>query len=329
MKTKIVVIACMLLVLAGMTACPKKSSDLTNPTQVVDTVRPGKPFGYVLLDGLSLYSYDETKTGGDQWTWLLAMTAGKKVELIETEPIKIKKGDSELEWYRVRYANKEGYATKYYIGTFNTLAVVIADNAMRFKSPEITGVIPGKALPKGTLLTIPEEDASADYCRAYAVTVEFSSDKDKKVINNYSNIFIKRSDISIQEPDVQGYLLYYIAKNMSDPKAKDDPKRMENLVNAKLEILNEAMKKYPFGVFADLVQAEINALSGNKGTASTQTVQQKIDVYESPDANSLVVGTIEAGTMLTIEEKSDVSGIEWVRISSPYVGWVLASQAGQ
>lgn len=327
MKAKIVVFASILLVLAGMTACPKKSGDLTNPAQVADTVRPGKPFGYVLLDGLSLWSYDETKTGDDQWTWLLAMAAGKKVELLETEPVKIKKGTSELEWYHVRYAGKEGYTTKYYIGTFNTLAVVIADNAMRFKSPEITGVIPGKALPKGTLLTIPEEDATADYCRAYAVVVDFSGDK--QVSNYYSDIYVKRSDISTQEPDVQGYLLYYIAKNMSDPKAKEDPKRMENLVKAKLEILNEAMKKYPFGVFADLVQAEINALSGSKGTATTQTVQQKIDVYESPDTNSLVVGTIEAGTALTIEEKSDVGGIEWVRISSPYVGWVLASQAGQ
>ncbi|HON88428.1 MAG TPA: SH3 domain-containing protein [Spirochaetia bacterium] len=327
MKTKIVILTGILLVLAGMTACPKKSGELANPAPVADTVRPGKPFGYVLLDGLSLYSYDETKVPDKQWTWLLGMTAGKKVELLETEPIKIKKGINELEWYRIRYGDKEGYATKYYIGTFNTLAVVITDGAMRFKSPEITGVIAGKPLPRGTLITIPEEDLTADYCRAYAVSVEFLADKQN--LNWYSDIYVKRSDISTQEPDVQSYLLYYIAKNMSDPKAKEDPKRMENLIRAKLEILNEAMKKYPFGVFADLIQAEINTLSGNKGTAATQTVQEKIEVYESPDFNSIVVGTIEAGTQLTIEEKSDVGGIEWVRISSPYVGWVLASQAGQ
>lgn len=329
MKTKIVVMVSVLLIIAGIAACPKKSSnELTNSSQhVIDTVRPGKPFGYVLLDGLSLWSYDETKAPADQWKWLLFMTAGKKVELIATDPIKLKKGDSELEYYHVRYGDKEGYATKQYIGTFSTLAVVTAENAMRFKSPEITGVIAGKALPSGTLLTIPEEDINADYCRAYAVTVEFTNNK--QTIGYYSDIYVKRVDISTQEADVQGYLLYYIAKNMNDPKAKDDPKRMENLVKAKLEILNEAMRKYPYGAFANLVQEEITTLSGNSSKATTQIVQQKIDVYEHPDTNSLLVGTIEAGTKLTIEEKANVNGIEWVRISNPYIGWVLASQVGQ
>lgn len=144
------------------------------------------------------------------------------------------------------------------------------------------------------------------------------------------NIFIKRGDISTQEPDVRGYLLHYIANNMSDKKAKEDPKRMENLVKAKLEILNKGIKKYPFGAFAGLIEEEIAKLSGTSGNStSIQAVKESVQVYESPDVNSLVVDTIEAGTALAIEEKSDVGGVEWVRISNPCVGWVLASQASQ
>ncbi len=310
-----------LIVLFSIVSCEKKENISTADTK--SAIKPGKPFGYVLLDGQSLWAYDETKEASKQWEWLLAMTAGKKVELLDKEPIRLKKGNDEFEWYHVRYNDKEGYAMKYYIGTFDTLAVITTDGAMRFKSPEITGVVSDKALPKGTLLTIPAEDLSLDFCRAYAVY------KDGDTIRYIGNIYLKSSDISTQEQDVQGYLLYYIAKSLNDPKAKDDPKRMENLVKAKLEILNEARKKYPFSVFTNLIQEEIYALSGNTNNSTIQTVTSQIEVYENPDLTSQIVGTIEAGTQFTIEEKNTINNDEWLRISKPYNGWILGSKVGQ
>lgn len=139
---------CAVLMVVSITACGKKQNTVSSLGDFTNTIKLGKLFGYVLLDGQSLWSYDETKEASKQWEWLLAMTAGKKVELIESEPTKIKKDNDELEWYHIRCNDKEGYATKYYIGTFNTLAVVTADGAMRFKSPEITGVIAAQLYQK-------------------------------------------------------------------------------------------------------------------------------------------------------------------------------------
>lgn len=318
MIKKIAIIACIILAVVSLAGCPKKDNAL-NPAAVVDTVKPGKPFGYVLLDTLSLWNYDETKEAAKQWEWVTSMALGKKVEILDTEPMKIKKGEYEYEWLKVSYAGKTGLAMRLYIGTFDIVAVVTAESAMRFKSPEITGVIAGKALPRGTMVSIPSEDLNSDYVRAHAVLSDGSS-------SVFTEIFLKKADISTQEADVQAFVLYMIAKNMSDPKAKDDPKRMENLVKAKTEILKEALSKYAYSAFAQIIQTEIDALAG----ISVSTVgDNSVEVYESPDANSTLLGTLDPGVQLKITEKSEVDGIEWVRISDPYNGWILASGVSQ
>ncbi|MCX7948604.1 MAG: SH3 domain-containing protein [Treponemataceae bacterium] len=299
-------------VLLVMASCSKPKEEAPAESSAPEIIEE-KPTGYVLLHNLALWSYDGTKEK-DQWGFIQSLPLGKRVEILQKTPIVLKKDNRENEWLQIRYGDKEGYALKLYIGTYDTLAVVISEEAMRFKTPEITSVLTGNPLPRGTILVIPSDDKKADFCRAHAVNPE-------GIV--FTDFFIKQSDISYREADTQAFILYRISKSVGNLEKEKDPKARANIIKARVEILNEALTKYGESVFSPQIQEEISYLTTvdkKKGKISQEIVSAT--VYEKPNVTAPTIATLQTGTEVTIVEKTTVEGLPWVRIIEPYGGWI-------
>lgn len=330
MKSKVIIFVTLILCTALFFSCQKKDKPSASVEMVpfetgeqpVDASKAGTD-GYALLIRTGFYGYDGDNTGdeSDRIKWLAWMDLGERVITGETRRATFIGDGRVYNFIEVRRNGINGFALDYQVAVGGSLAVVVSDRAILYKSPKILDVTSTILSHKTVVVCYPEtqEDGFIEIKGYDPVAQAFT--------NRYGN-YIRTDTLSRKESDIQSSILLQTAQSLT--QAADKIRREA--------LLDSALVRYTDSVF----YSEISALLNPNTAAEIKTessnrpfmtvISDRVNIHDLPDmVAGRIIGDLNTGDGVTISEQTAaefvVSGqsARWYRITEPREGWVFGA----
>lgn len=270
------------------------------------TAGPNEAF--VLLNNASVFK----DKGMGNLDWQETVTVGDKVTILGGV-VKAKYNGAEREYYKVKLSTgKEGFIRSNLLGVGGTLGVVKADSSFVYSEPrdvKITDRTIGRAQ-----LVVVLKDGATD---SFIAVSGYDEGKDLP----FTGVFVNRSDVSINDVDVNAIVLLTVAKAQKNATIRKN-------------LLTVAATKYPTSLFIDLINAGLSAGSpvrATKATTGTFTVNDaNVNVRDVPNEKGNRAATLDKGASIQVTEVTTdsytVDGLTapWYHVQTPD-GWVFGT----
>ncbi|GEM_PF-7059233 len=232
--------------------------------------------------------------------WGSALTLGEQVVFLEEfDTIKINAQGTEWEVAKIRRRDgTEGWAYKAYVIPDAMPGVVIAPDATIYKQPDLaapTSII----LKQGNYLAISSEVVEGGFIKFTTLNATNGA--------FIENLFLKDDKVSTVESDVQASRFLHLAAN-----AATHIQRRAFLMSADEE--------FPSDTFKDKIKAELAIVDAEfvqAKLAEKSTAVKTIDIVSAPFAYGSIVGSLTAGTEVTLIRKLTNGTEVWYEILKP------------
>jgi len=197
---------------------------------------------YVLIHDLAMW-----KEEGGLLKWVMNLSVADRVKLSDQSgKFKTEGSDTERDYVKVVYGDKEGWVRPIFLAAKATLGVVITEKAKIYSEPRDIKVT-SKFLSGKTLVAVFNEGGEGDFFKVAAY------DYSQKTLFT-DNTFISKSDITMQDADINAITLYIAASQAKTPELK-------------LNLLSMAVEKYRDSFFAPELTNELAAMKGEEPEA--------------------------------------------------------------
>jgi hypothetical protein len=204
------------------------------------TAGPNEAF--VLLNNASVFK----DKGMGNLDWQETLTVGDKVTLLGGVT-KAKYNGAEREYYKVKLASgKEGFVRSNLLGVGGTLGVVKTESTFVYSEPRDVKIT-DKTISRAQLVVVLKDGATDTFIAVSGY------DEAKDV--PFTGVFVNKSDVSINDVDVNAVVLLTVAKAQKNATIKKN-------------LLTVAATKYSTSLFIDLINAGLAPAPGAPATTA-------------------------------------------------------------